>query len=190
MHGPLRIAVIVWLLLLSTGMVSSAAAQRAKEPSGTANHPYQQSLPPAGMAAGQPVPDNFVHLDTDPQEKNHVIIVDKAAQEVLVYAGNGQWRLIRRFPCSTGENKGPKQSDGDKKTPEGIYFCTHHYARKDLTPIYGNHAFPLDYPNALDRQAGKGGDAIWIHGTNKTLQTRDSNGCVVLADDDIEQLAL
>ena len=183
----LRIVAVGCLILSTWGLIAGpAAAQWAKTPSGEAidRYPYPEAA--GGVPASSPIPENFVLLDTDSQEKAYVILVDKAAQEVLVYACNGQWRLIRRFPCSTGENNGPKQAAGDKKTPEGIYFCTRHYTQKDLSPIYGTHAFPLDYPNTMDQRAGRGGYAIWIHGTNKALQARDTNGCIVLVDDDID----
>ena len=47
----------------------------------------------------------------------------------------------------------------------------------------------LDYPNLFDKRTGKNGDNIWIHGTNKPLQPNQSNGCVALRNQDIENLS-
>jgi murein L,D-transpeptidase YafK len=41
----------------------------------------------------------------------------------------------------------------------------------------------------MDRLAGRGGNAIWLHGTNKELMPRDSNGCIVVENDTIDRLA-
>ena len=47
----------------------------------------------------------------------------------------------------------------------------------------------MDYPNLLDQIAGRDGNSIWMHGTNKPLKPRDSNGCVALNNSDIDKLA-
>ncbi len=82
-----------------------------------------------------------------------------------------------------------KQKAGDRKTPEGIYFLKDEYEDQYLSPIYGIKAFPLDYPNLMDKRAGKDGSAIWIHGTNKVLKPMDSNGCIALENSSILKLA-
>ena len=41
----------------------------------------------------------------------------------------------------------------------------------------------------MDRLAGRDGNAIWLHGTNKPLKPRDSNGCIVMENSDIDALA-
>lgn len=118
----------------------------------------------------------------------YAVFVDKADQKVLVYRTNDLSRPVKTFACSTGENLGPKTRRNDKKTPEGVYFFTDVYKERDLTPIYGPMAFPVDYPNPLDRKEGKDGYGIWFHGTNKPLKPNDTNGCIVLENGDIETL--
>jgi murein L,D-transpeptidase YafK len=52
-------------------------------------------------------------------------------------------------------------------------------------------AFPVNYPNELDRRNGKTGYGIWLHGTDKgsySRPPRDSEGCVVLTNIDLESL--
>jgi murein L,D-transpeptidase YafK len=50
-------------------------------------------------------------------------------------------------------------------------------------------ALPIDYPNELDRKEGNGGYGIWFHGTNEPLKPRDTNGCIVLENRNITELA-
>lgn len=119
---------------------------------------------------------------------DYVLLVEKESQQLYVYAYDGQFRELKRYRCSTGENKGSKKQSGDRKTPEGIYFFNNRFTKRDLTPIYGTRAFPTDYPNYMDRFAGKNGSAIWVHGTNKKLKDRDTNGCVAMVNKDIDEL--
>ena len=120
---------------------------------------------------------------------NYAILVDKSAQRVFVYHRNNLFSPFRVFRCSTGENDGPKSRKNDRKTPEGIYFITNAYEERDLSPIYGIKAFPIDYPNLIDRKQGKGGYGIWFHGTNKPLKPQDTNGCIVLDNPKINEMA-
>ena len=119
----------------------------------------------------------------------YVILVDKSDQKTLVYQWKDLSRPLRTYKCSTGEKDGPKARKNDKKTPEGIYFFTDSYSEKDLAPIYGIRAFPIDYPNPMDKKKGNGGYGIWFHGTDKPLKPNDSNGCIVLENHNIDDLA-
>jgi hypothetical protein len=122
----------------------------------------------------------------------YALLVEKQTQRFYVYGQeDGVPWMTRVFDaaCSTGEAPGPKQVEGDKKTPEGIYFVIDEHLEKDLTPIYGPRAFPTDYPHLLDRQQGKTGYAIWIHGTDKPLKAMDTNGCIALENKDVRRLS-
>ena len=119
----------------------------------------------------------------------YAVLVDKSNQKVLVYHREHLLTPEKVFACSTGENAGPKTKQYDKKTPEGIYFFTKSYLEEDLAPIYGVRAYPIDYPNVIDRKEGKYGHGIWFHGLNKPLKPRDTNGCIALDNGDIEELA-
>ncbi len=128
-------------------------------------------------------------LIKSPKENASAILVEKNSQTLWVYrAINSYFTKVLEIPCSTGEVDGPKMVEGDKKTPEGIYFLKEIYEDRFLTPIYGSRAFTTDYPNFLDKILGKTGSAIWIHGTNKTLKPMDSNGCIAMNNDDIVKL--
>jgi murein L,D-transpeptidase YafK len=120
---------------------------------------------------------------------DHAILVDKSLQKVFVYHRDNLYEPVRTFVCSTGENDGPKLRQNDRKTPEGIYFVTRIYEKKYLSPIYGVRAFPINYPNQIDKKEGRSGYGIWFHGTNKPLKPKDTNGCIALENGDIEEFA-
>lgn len=122
-------------------------------------------------------------------ENENAILVEKKNQILFLYSSkSGELVIQQKMPCSTGEMPGVKQKAGDKKTPEGIYFLKDEYEEKYLSAVYGIKAFPLDYPNLMDKRTGKDGSAIWIHGTNKVLKPMDSNGCVALENSNILKL--
>ena len=145
------------------------------------------SLVPTGAPAAimsQPyIPDSLVVLSS-----GYAVVVDKQAQQLYVFKKNGSIIKVFEAPCSTGKKQGMKQEPGDAKTPTGIFFITKYYNRAELTSIYGTMALHLDFPNVVNRRAGYNGTNIWIHGTNKPLQPFQSNGCVALRNQDIEQL--
>lgn len=138
--------------------------------------------PPAGPA----VPDVLIQMASPGgAEAAYAVIVEKSTQRLFLYAYDGAFKKVFETACSTGKADGPKREKGDSKTPEGIYFFNDEHEDKELSPIYGVKAFPTDYPNLLDRIAGFTGSAIWLHGTNKPLVPRDSNGCIVLENEDL-----
>ncbi|MEW6671400.1 MAG: L,D-transpeptidase family protein [Thermodesulfobacteriota bacterium] len=148
------------------------------------------------MASAAPVKETGIEnipdvLISTGSEKSHeyAIIVEKSTQNLYLYAFGESNRVIFRMACSTGEVRGAKSRAGDKKTPEGVYFFIKEHLKKDLAPIYGSRAFPMDYPNLMDQISERDGNSIWMHGTNKPLKPRDSNGCIALNNQDIDKLA-
>jgi murein L,D-transpeptidase YafK len=134
-----------------------------------------------------PVPDVFVSFGSD-QGPEYAIVVEKETQKLFLYTRDGSYREMYRMEASTGKGAGAKLQEGDAKTPEGVYFFITEHKERDLAPIYGSGAFPTDYPNILDRFAGKNGNAIWLHGTNKPLKPRDTNGCIALDNPNLDAL--
>jgi hypothetical protein len=117
-----------------------------------------------------------------------VILVEKSSQRLFIYKFDGDYELVATYNCATGENLGDKRVSGDRKTPEGIYFFTKAVGEQYLTSTYGVRAFPMNYPNLMDIRRGKGGNNIWVHGTNEVLEERSTNGCIVLGNGDVAQL--
>ncbi len=123
-------------------------------------------------------------------DRASALLVEKSSQRIFLYSShNGKIHKVFGFACSTGEKDGVKSRAGDKKTPEGVYFFNNEYEDRYLAPVYGKKAFSTNYPNFLDRLAGRDGSAIWLHGTNKKLKPRDSNGCVAMNNGDILKFA-
>jgi murein L,D-transpeptidase YafK len=121
---------------------------------------------------------------------SYAFLVDKSEQRLYLYRQEPEGpRLLKTFLCATGENSGGKKSRGDKRTPEGVYFFTRVIESKNLSSIYGIRAFPMDYPNLLDRMDSLKGDGIWLHGTDKPLTPQSTNGCIVLDNRDVAELS-
>jgi len=93
---------------------------------------------------------------------------------------------------SSGKNGALKVREGDEKTPIGVYHVTESLPPQKLSDFYGSGAFPINYPNEWDRIQGHSGHGIWLHGTPSDTYSRPpraSNGCVVLANSDLDALA-
>ena len=122
------------------------------------------------------------------------ILVEKKYNRLFVYTRSSEHeppRLIRDYYVSTGKKRGNKQVRGDLRTPEGVYFVTSWIPDEKLPAKYGVGAFPVNYPNELDRKLGKTGYGIWLHGTDPGFYSRpplDSEGCVVLPNIDLTGL--
>lgn len=130
------------------------------------------------------IPDSIVSISS-----GYVLIVDKSIQKIYVFHKSDTFSKVFEASCSTGKNPGSKQVAGDAKTPNGIFFATSIIRNPGPPETYGSLAFTLDYPTLSDKRDGKDGNNIWIHGTTKSLLPQQSNGCVVLRDSDISQLA-
>lgn len=124
----------------------------------------------------------------------HAIVVDKSTHRLYLFEQQGEEqppRLVRDYYVSTGRKPGNKTLRGDLRTPEGVYFVTRWIPDEKLPDEYGIGAFPVNYPNELDRKQGKTGYGIWLHGTERDFYSRpplDSEGCVVLTNYDLESI--
>ncbi len=117
----------------------------------------------------------------------HLILVEKAVQKLFLYRYDGQYHLLKSYPCSTGEKHGKKQEENDEKTPEGIYFNVSVYRDSKVT-IFGDRAFGLNYPDVFDAISRHTGNGIFIHGSNRNIKPFSTNGCIVLSNVDLADL--
>ena len=135
------------------------------------------------------VPRYLLKLNKDIK---NVIIVDTSQSRLLLYKNeNGVPSLLYDFYASIGKNGVGKLTEGDKKTPIGVYFISRFLAPDNLPDYYGDGAFPLNYPNSWDKFRGRGGSGIWLHGNPLGTFSRpplDSDGCVTVSNDDLEKL--
>jgi murein L,D-transpeptidase YafK len=126
-------------------------------------------------------------------EQKHVLMVDSRRSRLYVFANDGgRPKLIADYYVTLGKNGVEKTREGDQKTPLGVYHVTANLSRKKLTDFYGAGAFPINYPNEWDRRQGRGGYGIWLHGVPSDVYARPpraSDGCIVLANPDLESVA-
>src|SRR5262249_21339923 len=104
----------------------------------------------------------------------------------------GKPRFVADYYVSFGKNGALKTREGDERTPIGIYHVTASLPREKLAEFYGSGAVPINYPNEWDQIQGRNGHGIWLHGTPPDTYSRpprSSNGCVVLANADLNDLA-
>lgn len=127
-------------------------------------------------------------------EIESVFMVDKARSRMFVYERDeqGQLRRVADEYVVTGAHGGDKQKSGDARTPNGIYRFVKKLDDNQLEAKYGPVAFPIDYPNELDRLHGKNGYGIWMHGYPEGVDRRppqDTKGCFALPNDRLLQMA-
>lgn len=135
------------------------------------------------------VPKYLWQLD---EQQHYAIVVDTSKSTLYLYENiNGEPRYVSDYYISSGKKGSDKVLEGDQKTPLGVYYIKSSLPRKKLTDFYGSAAYPLTYPNEWDRAHGRNGHGIWLHGTPSNTYSRPpraSNGCVVLSNDDLEEI--
>ncbi|GAB7561988.1 murein L,D-transpeptidase [Methylobacillus methanolivorans] len=124
-------------------------------------------------------------------EQRYAIVVDTTKSRLYVYQNrdNSPQHVVDYY-ITMGKNGSEKFVEGDKRTPLGVYIAGKKLDRK-LPDFYGEAAYPLNYPNPLDKQQGKKGHGIWLHGTPKDVYSRPpkaSDGCVVVTNPDLKAL--
>ena len=134
-------------------------------------------------------------LQLEPDQK-YAFVVDASKYTLYVFENNnGKPRYVADYYTTIGRNGTEKLREGDKKTPLGVYHVTGNLQRDYLVKTYGNQsslygdgAFPLNYPNDWDRRLGRNGHGIWLHGVPHDTYSRPpqaSDGCVALTNEDL-----
>jgi len=140
--------------------------------------------PPQGA-----IPRQFVDL---PPTTRHAIAVDASRSRLYVFENTAQgMKLLADHYVSLGRLGVDKKEQGDQRTPLGVYFITSRLGGTQLKDFYGPGALTLNYPNEYDRRRGKTGGGIWLHGVppqNFARSPQSTDGCVVLANDDLAPL--
>ena len=143
---------------------------------------HYSAPPPADQ-----IPSALVKLS---DRQGYVVLVNMTTSRLYLYENRGGVPyLVHDFYATIGKNGTGKLAQGDQKTPVGVYFITGMIAQDKLPDFYGSVAYPLDYPNAWDQRRGRTGYGIWLHGTPSNTFSRpprDSDGCVILSNADLE----
>jgi murein L,D-transpeptidase YafK len=130
-------------------------------------------------------PASLIDMGSHP----HVLVADMSAGRLFLYQNrNEQPYLVKDYYMSVGSAGFGKEVEGDNKTPVGVYSIYKHIKSDELPDLYGEGAFPVDYPNRFDRSLKRTGYGIWLHGTPSNTYARApwaSEGCFVLSNDDL-----
>lgn len=125
------------------------------------------------------------------------VIIKKSTRMLYLSSGG---HIYRRFHVSLGAMpKGPKEVEGDNKTPEGTYILDWRQASKKY-----NKSIHISYPNKKDKARAKqigasAGGMIMIHGTPLSwglspigdwmpMLTDWTEGCIAMSNDDLEEV--
>jgi murein L,D-transpeptidase YafK len=110
----------------------------------------------------------------------YVRIFKKEGELELWLKRNGRYSLYKTYPiCKWSGHLGPKLRSGDYQSPEGFYSVS----ARQLNPNSAYHrAFNIGFPNAFDRQNGRTGGALMVHGACKSV------GCFAMTDKVIEEI--
>ncbi|HZH51044.1 MAG TPA: murein L,D-transpeptidase family protein [Microvirga sp.] len=131
-------------------------------------------IPPSAMAL----------MASKGMSKNDPILIraykKESELEVWKRGSDGKYAHFKTYPiCRWSGQLGPKTKEGDRQVPEGFYTVT----PAQMNP---NSAFYLSfdtgYPNAYDRQFGRTGGDIMVHGSCS------SRGCFAMTDQNIAEI--
>jgi murein L,D-transpeptidase YafK len=128
-----------------------------------------------------------------PDSVSDILIADTASATLRRFIHSGDYIVEKdqRY-MSIGLNGTGKERAWDRKTPLGVYFITESLDTSKLHDKYGVAAYPLDYPNAWDRQKQRTGSGIWLHGVDHNNPDRpplDTDGCLALRNEELSLLA-
>lgn len=133
----------------------------------------------AGNAA--PEPDlQRVEQGFSPGAPVFVRIFKQASRLEVWLWRNGRFHKYRSYEiCKWSGELGPKLAEGDRQSPEGVYFIS---GRDLIVNTRWHRAMNLGFPNSRDRALGLTGSGILIHGKCSSI------GCYALRDPDVEEV--
>ncbi len=126
----------------------------------------------------------------EPVRKGHYLLISKEQMQLSVVDSLGRVPLC--VPIACGENYGNKEREGDRKTPEGLFW---------VEEILDAATWSFDYGDGQGEVGGAYGPyfirlytpphtGIGIHGTrhDHSIGTRASAGCIRLHNSDLRRL--
>jgi murein L,D-transpeptidase YafK len=159
-----------FLLLAGVSLALAACQQDGGSVSGRSLAP----IPPATLAL----------MASKGMQKSDPILVraykKEAEMEVWKRGADGRYALLKTYPiCRWSGQLGPKVREGDRQTPEGFYTVTP--AQMNPNSAYFL-SFDTGFPNAYDREMGRTGSALMVHGSCS------SRGCFAMTDEAIAEI--
>jgi murein L,D-transpeptidase YafK len=100
--------------------------------------------------------------------------------ELWKQTSSGKYALLKTYPiCRWSGQLGPKKVEGDRQVPEGFYAVS----QSQLNPNSKYYlSFDVGYPNSYDRQLGRAGGDIMVHGSCS------SRGCFAMTDKQMAEI--
>ncbi|WP_426357389.1 L,D-transpeptidase family protein [Pseudocolwellia sp. HL-MZ19] len=126
----------------------------------------KKELAVKGLEYGSPI---FIRIFKDP-----------GILEVWLESDSGSFVNFKTYDiCTFSGNLGPKLKEGDYQSPEGFYFVN----ASQLNPWSKFHlSFNLGYPNKYDREHGRTGSALMVHGDCVSI------GCYAMTDNYMDEI--
>jgi murein L,D-transpeptidase YafK len=129
-----------------------------------------------------------MEMQAEMREKNmrtHAPILIRAFKleselEVWKQDASGKMALLKTYPmCRWSGQLGPKVREGDRQVPEGFYSVT----QGAMNPNSSYYlSFNVGYPNTFDRQLGRTGAHIMVHGDCSSM------GCFAMTDSQVADI--
>ncbi|MCX7204555.1 MAG: L,D-transpeptidase [Proteobacteria bacterium] len=140
------------------------------------------------------------HLLVFAPNQQYAILVDAEASRIYVFKNvDGVPTYVTDHYATIGKLGSDKFREGDQRTPLGVYFVNNHLSRPYLdktrgaqADLYGVGAWPISFPNELDKSEGRTGSGIWLHGVPANTYARApwaSNGCVAMSNEEMLDIA-
>ncbi|TVR05879.1 MAG: hypothetical protein EA385_03095 [Salinarimonadaceae bacterium] len=133
----------------------------------------------------QPIPPQTLALmernGMSPSDPILVRIFKKEAElEVWKKGRDGRYAMLKTYPiCRWSGQLGPKRREGDRQAPEGFYTVTPDLMNPNSAYYL---SFNMGYPNQFDRQHGRTGSHLMVHGSCS------SAGCYAMTDEAIAEV--
>jgi murein L,D-transpeptidase YafK len=165
---PRYFASLIVLLLALMAALSPACAETAQfEPEGPGNarSGLAGELATSGFTLGAPA---FIR-----------VFKESSTLELWLWK-NGRFHPFKSYPiCKWSGELGPKLAEGDRQSPEGVYFIS---GRDLIVNARWHRAMNLGFPNSRDKALGLTGSGILIHGKCSSI------GCFSLTDPVVEDV--
>lgn len=135
----------------------------------------------------------LVNLAAKHKLVDRVLVEKKQRRLTLLSEGDA----VKTYRIALGGNpSGPKEREGDNKTPEGVYSID----SRNYNSYY-HLSLHISYPNLSDRKVAKrlgvapgGGISIhglhggWLHGGDEHVVVDWTDGCIAVTNEEIEEL--
>ncbi len=161
---PLLGLLLAWMAVPSTAGVAETV-QTEPESAASARSSLESELAAKGFALGAPA---FIR-----------VFKESSTLELWLWK-NGRFYPFKSYAiCKWSGELGPKLAEGDRQSPEGVYFIS---GRDLIINARWHRAMNLGFPNSRDKALGLTGSGILIHGKCSSI------GCFSLTDPVVEDV--